>query len=215
MKTNPLNELLNLIENGNEYAVINAFSKLGYVNFPSEDGNHVVFSLVKTEMYRAVDMVISNPSFNGSECHDVFGGLLQTLMYNYAAKNTSKENKEIIRQLIDKLLAMDDCGVNIVNPINGSTALHSACEFEEFTWVFDKLMERDDVDINIVDEYGDTPWLAAIMSDTSVHYLEALGKRQDLILHRRDVNMMRNLGLGWHKDEWHYFKFIHYEPIKE
>lgn len=151
------------------------------VNYTFED-TIPIYACIRNKMYDLFNVILNHKKYNCNVSNGICGSPLDTLLYVYVSAEiqSEKEDVVILRKMIDNMLTNKKLNINATN-INGDSALHIACEFNELSWVLDKLVTRKDVNVNLVDGYGDTPITTAITSD-NINAVEVLGKRPDLVV---------------------------------
>lgn len=151
------------------------------VNYIFED-TVPIYAAIRNKMYDLFNAILNHEKYDCNVSNGICGSPLDTLLYVYvsAEVQSEKEDVKLLKKMIDQMMENKKLNINATN-INGDSALHIACEFNELNWVVDKLITRNEVDVNLVDGYGDSPMTVAITSDNT-KAIEALGKRPDLVV---------------------------------
>lgn len=196
-EVNPNILLHKLIDEGDEEGAIELIdsNKEVDVNYVFNE-RRPIFSAIDAKMHRVVGKIIINDKFD-SNVDDGFGeSLIQNLLYTYYLDETNKlkpGNEANVKEMINAIVDSGKFDLNFIDD-NDDTAINIACTDSKMNWLVEKLSARKDILVNCVNDIGWTA-LGNAIRHKNVEAIRILGKRPDLEIRERDMELASKLGI--------------------
>lgn len=158
------------------------------------NSNAPIYKAIDNNMLGLFDALVKSPKFDSSVMDSIGEPILQSLIYEYADKVSSRENVDGVKNMIDSILGSETYDFNARN-INLDTAVNVAAGFDCTNWILEELVKRPNVDVNVVNDVNCAAFGEAVRRG-NINGAKILLKRSDINITDNDKKLLKDKGIS-------------------
>lgn len=158
------------------------------------NSNAPIYKAIDNNMFGLFDAIVKSPKFDSSVMDSIGEPILQSLIYEYADKVSSRENVDNVKNMIESILKSETYDFNARN-INLDTALNVAAGFECTNWILAELVKHPSVDMNVINDVNCAAFGEAIRRG-NFNGAKILLTRSDINITNHDKELLKEKGVS-------------------